>query len=303
VYDAETPVPPAPMPPDVPVWAPAVAMNVLPPDTAGPQRRSWLPIAAVGAVLAVLAVAAFVVLGGPSGPSAADAATIVRATSNRAASLGSSSVAIDMTMSVQGHSIHATGSGAFDYRRRTGSLSLTMPGVGQMQEVVTRHALYMRLPDGLAGALGANRPWMKLRFSAMKAAGVDMSKLMSSNPNGDPTAMLRMLSRVQAVQQDGTEDVRGVHTTRYSVDATMLDMMRAEGLGSAVDSMKMPPGFATSHIHIVVSVDKAGVPRRMRMSMDLAGQGSMTMSMDLFDFGAPVDVTVPPASIVTDITR
>ena len=62
MYDAETPVPPAPMPPDVPVWAPAVAMNVLPPDTAGPQRRSWLPIAAVGAVLAVLAVAAFVVL-------------------------------------------------------------------------------------------------------------------------------------------------------------------------------------------------------------------------------------------------
>src|SRR3954454_24102242 len=143
-----------------------------------------------------------------------------------------------------------------------------MPTVGQMQEVVTLHALYMRLPYGLAGALGANRPWMKLRFSAIKAAGVDMSKLMSSNPSGDPTAMLRMLSSVQAVQQDGTEDVRGVHTTRYAVSATMLDMMRAEGLTGAIDSTKLPPGFADSRIHMVVSVDNFGLPRRMRMSMD-----------------------------------
>src|SRR4051794_33424659 len=99
------------MPPDGRAWPPAGALNVLPPDTGGSRPRSWLPIAAVGAVLSVLAVAAVVVLGGPSGPSPADAATIVRATSNRAASLGSSSVAIDMTMSVPGHSIHSTGPG------------------------------------------------------------------------------------------------------------------------------------------------------------------------------------------------
>jgi hypothetical protein len=288
---------------EAPVWPPPGSLNVLPLQAEAPRRRPWLPIAAVGAVLSVLAVVAFVLLGGPSGPSAADAATIVRATSHRAASVGSSNVSIDMTMSVEGHSIHATGTGGFDYRRRTGSFSLTMPEVGQMQEVVTPRALYMRLPDRLLGALGTDRPWMKVRFSAMKAAGVDMSKLMNANPGGDPTAMLRMLSNVQAVQQDGTEDVRGVHTTRYAVSATMLDMMRAEGLTGAIDSMKLPPGFADSRINMVVSVDKSGLPRRMRMSMDLAGMGSMTMTMELFDFGAPIDVTIPPPSIVTDISR
>lgn len=267
-----------------------------------PSRRNWLPVAAFGAVLAVIAVVAFVVLGGPSGPASADAATIVRATSSRAASVGSSNISIDMTMSVAGHTVHATGAGGFDYRHRTGSFSLTMPGVGNMQEVVTKRAMYIRMPDALAGALGG-RPWMELRFSAMKSAGVDMSKLMSANPSGDPASMLRMLSKVQNVKQDGTENVRGVATTRYAVDATMLDMMRAQGVGNSIDLSKMPPGFADSRLHMVVSVDKTGLPRRMRMSMDLAGMGSLDMTMDLFDFGAPIGVTVPPKSIVTDISR
>ena len=277
-------------------------MNVLPLAPPAPTGRPWLPVAAVGVVLAVLAVVAFVVLGGPSGPASADAATIVRATSNRAASVGSSSLSMDMTISVSGHTIHATGVGGFDYRHRTGSFSLTMPGIGSMEEVVTKRAMYIRMPDALAGELGG-RPWMELRFSAMKSAGVDMSKLMSANPGGDPVTMLRILSNVRNVQQDGTEDVRGVHTNRYSVDATMRDMMRAEGLGQSVDLSKMPPGFADSRLHMVVSVDKTGLPRRMRVSMDLAGMGSMDMTMDLFDFGARIDVTVPPKSIVTDISR
>ncbi len=306
--DDESSVPPAPTgsaaPPDVTSWAPATPVTVLPAGVAAAARprRGWLAIPAAGAAVVVVAAVALVWLGGPSG-SKADAATIVRAASQRAAAVGSSSVSIDMKMTVQGHTIDATGSGAFDYRRRIGDMSISMPGVGDMQEVITKKAFFMRLPDGLGAALGANRPWMEMRFSTLKAAsGVDISKLMNANPTGDPTSMLRVLSQAQVVHVDGSENVRGVSTTRYSVTATMGQLLRAEGLTSAVDMSKQPAGLADQQIHFVVSVDKQGLPRRLTMSTDLAGMGTMDMTMDMFDFGAPVHVVVPPKSIVTDIS-
>jgi hypothetical protein len=182
-------------------------------------------------------------------------------------------------------------------------MSLTMPRFGQMQEVVTRKAIYMRLPDALRGALGTSRPWLEMRFASLKSSGVDMAKLMNTNPTGDPSSMLRMLSSVQSVHTDGSETVRGVKTTRYSVTTTIRDLLRAEGLSASVDMSKQPADMANTPMHLVVSVDKQGLPRRMTMAMDMSGMGSLTLTMDMFDFGAPVHMTIPPASIVTDISK
>jgi hypothetical protein len=83
----------------------------------------------------------------------------------------------------------------------------------------------------------------------------------------------------------------------------MADMLRAEGMTGAVDLSKLPSGLAQSQIHLDVWVDKNGLARRMSMAMNMALYGSMTMTMDLYDFGKPVTVSVPPASIVTDISQ
>lgn len=304
MYDDESSVLPAPVPPDMSSWAPAVPFNVLPAGSAAPaRRRGWLPFAGTGSAVVALAAGALVWLGGSSS-STADAATIVRAASERAASVGSSSVAIDMKMTVQGHTVDATGGGAFDYRRGVGYIALNMGGVGNLQEVVTKKAFYMRFPDAMRAALGTSRPWIEMRFSTLKAAsGVDLSKLMNANPTGDPSSMLRVLSKAQVVHQDGTETVLGVPTTRYSVTGTLQDLLRAEGLASAVDMSKQPAGTANEPIHFVISVDKQGLPRRLTMTTDLAGMGSMTMSMNMFDFGKAVHVVIPPKSIVMDISK
>lgn len=283
-------------------WAPAAPVSILPPVAAAPSRRGWLPIA--GAVTAVVALAAvaLVVLGGSSG-SKADAATIVRAASQQATSVGSSSLAMDMKITVSGHTVHATGVGSFDFRRGVGSISMDMAGMGQLQEVVTRKGIYMRLPDALRGALGANRPWIEMRFSAMKSSGVDMAKLMNANPTGDPSSMLRVLAKATTVHEDGSETVRGISTTRYSVTTTIQDLLRAEGLAGSVDLSKAPAGMASQPLHFVVCVDKQGLPRRVIMDMDMAGMGTMTLTMDMFDYGAPVHIVIPPKSIVTDVSK
>ena len=108
--------------------------------------------------------------------------------------------------------------------------------------------------------------------------------------------------------------IRGVDTTHYQAT---LD------LGKAIDRAEVPPalrekleqlltpqGADAPKLPADVWVDGDGLVRRIRLHLDLgsflgaAGNGdsaaapSMTVSMDLYDFGAPVNVVAPPADQV-----
>ena len=286
-----------------------MTFTVLPeaPQTRTPRRRSWLPAVSAVAVLAAVG-GGYVALGGKgstTGTSYVNAAAIVHGTSARAAQVGTSSLDLTMTMTVDGHDVTATGDGAFDYRKHRGRIDLNMAGIGEMQEVVTRHAIYMRMPDAMAGALATatgGKPWLEIRFSALKSAGLDMNKLLNSNPTTDPASMLKMLGTSTEIKQTGTETIDGTPTTRYSATSTVGDLLRAEGMSHVVDTSALPAEMSSSQIHFDVWVDHTGLPRRLTMTMDLAGMGTMSMTMHFYGFGDPVTVIVPPKSIVADMS-
>ena len=283
---------------------PPVDYNVLP--AVQPSRsRPWLPVASAAAVLAVVAAALLLVVGGSSGGSSlVDAATLVHAASDKATRAGSSDVELTMTVKAAGHTVTATGGGSFDYRRRLGQMHIDMAGFGQMQEIMTPTALYMRLPDNMSGALGSSgRPWLMMRFSEFKAFGVDYAKLMNQGSGSDPSSMLRVLGRATQIHRAGNATVNGVPTTKYTASASFLDLVRAEGMGSAVDLSKMPAGTADSKLDFAVWLDKAGLPRQMQIKMGGAAfaGGSMDMTMTFLHYGTAVSVTAPPASVVTDM--
>jgi hypothetical protein len=288
---------------DAPLPQP-VDNNVLP--AADPSRsRPWLPVASAAAVLAVVAAALFLVVGGSSGGSSlVDAATLVHAASGKAAQAGSSDVELTMTVKAAGHTVNATGGGSFDYRRRLGQMHIDMAGFGQMQEITTPTAMYMRLPDSMSGVLGtSSRPWLMMRYSEFKNFGVDYAKLMNQGSGSDPSSMLRVLGRATQIHRAGTAIVDGLRTTKYTGSASFLDLIRAEGMDSAVDLSKLPTGTANSTLDFAVWLDKAGLPRRMQMKMNgpaLQG-GSLDMTMTFLHYGTTVSVTAPPASVVTDM--
>lgn len=276
--------------------------TVLP--VAEPERsRSWLPAASAVAVLAIVAAVLFVAIGrGSGGASLVDAATLVHAASGKAANAGSSDVELTMTIRASGRTVTATGGGSFDYRHRTGQMHLDMAGFGTMQEVMTPAALYMRMPDSMTGALGTStRPWLMIRFADFKRFGVDYAKLM--NQGSDPSSMLRMLGQATAIHRAGTATVDGVRTTKYTGSGSFLDLIRAEGMQSAVDLSKMPAGMADTKLSFAVWLDKTGLPRRLQMTMGggaFAG-GAMDMTMTFLHYGTAVTVTVPPADLVTNM--
>lgn len=279
--------------------------DVLPQLRAGRDRRPWLPAASAAAVVAAVAAALLLVVGAPfSGGSRAEAATVVRGASGRAAAVGSSDVQLQMTMKMAGITVTATGSGSFDYRHRIGQMQLSMNGLGQMQEIVTPTAIYMRMPDGMPGTSAiSSRPWLMLRFADFKARGADLGKLMTQGGNEDPTSMLRVLSRASSVHRAGTATIDGVQTRHYTATVGFLDLVRAQGLESSVDVAQLPPAMSSTALHMDIWIDKSGLPRRMGMDMSggaFAG-ASVHLVMTFLNFGTRVTVVPPPPSIVTDM--
>jgi len=142
-----------------------------------------------------------------------------------------------------------------------------------------------------------------IRFADFKRFGVDYAKLMNQGSGSDPSSMLRMLGQATAIHRAGTATVDGVRTTKYVGSGSFLDLIRAQGMQSAVDLSKLPPGMADTKLSFAVWLEKSGLPRQMQMTMGggaFAG-GSMDMTMEFLHYGTPVSVTVPPSDLVTNM--
>jgi hypothetical protein len=132
---------------------------------------------------------------------------------------------------------------------------------------------------------------------------VDYAKLMNQGSGSDPSSMLRMLASAGGIRRTGSATIDGVHTTEYSASGTMLDLVKAQGMESAIDLSKLPAEMGKTVVHYDVWLDKTGLPRRMTMKMSGGAfeGGGMDMTMDFLHYGTAVSVTVPPASLVTDM--
>ena len=178
---------------------------------------------------------------------------------------------------------------------------------------------YMKLPASLGGLLGGSggEQWMSLSIPKGGAAGAGA---FSGVDQSDPTQFLAALQKISDdVTEVGKATVRGVETTQYHAT---LD------LGKSVDNADLPPalrdkvkGFLGNApaIPVDVFVDSDGRVRRMTMTMDLGsfmagvsgasgatGIGelpTMNVTVDFYDFGAPVHVEAPPADQIIKMPK
>lgn len=131
-------------------------------------------------------------------------------------------------------------------------------------------ALYARF-SGLAGLLPGlatgGRDWLRVDLGA---DGEALGEYLDLG-GGDPTRLLETLEAAGAFDEVGSERVRGVETTRYR--------------GTV----------ASSRVDVWVAVD--GLVRRVAVS---DGEGT-DVRLELFDFGADVEIERPPADEVAEL--
>jgi LppX/LprAFG-like lipoprotein len=263
-------------------------------------RRS-LPIFLVAAVLAFLAAGC-----GGGGALALDP---VASAATKTQQAGTYAFDLALRMQVAGKQLSLTGSGRADDTANTMQLTMdlqsllpsSLTGNGTTADLVLANdVMYMRIPF-LAGRLPAGKTWLKLDLSSLAHAGGGLGSLGQT----DPQQYLQQLLASSKTQKVGTDTIQGEQMTHYTTTVDPASKLDAVPPSERAKVRQALTRLGMHAVPVDVWVDSQGLLRRLTVSLDFgkALQGaSMTMTLDLHDFGTPVDIKAPSADQVFDAT-
>jgi hypothetical protein len=211
-------------------------------------------------------------------------------------------------------------SGAFD--NATGAFSFTMDLSGiaaaageeipaefgdlfsEMEIRTIGDVAYMRFPF-FSAFLGVETEWIKIPADeAGSAAGGFSGGVSPANPTGSLDAFRDADAKVSEL---GREEVRGVETTRYLV---LIDMEQLLANATPEERAELeaqgPLPFDELPLQLWIGDDDLIYRYVMDISGDSVdaapGEGfeRMTMTFDIYDYGATIEIEEPPAADVTD---
>ena len=260
-----------------------------------PSRRSgrfaWLGAAAIAA--AVAAVLVVVLTSGNSTPSLGSN-TIARAASVTSGAPGYRfSLTLGVTAAGQSISVQAAGS-ATD--RPQQELSMTMTSGGEAIQAVEAPPWEY---------VSVNGTWYKINRDVVQQTIGDGGVTPAGS---DPSQLLAFLGATGTVTTVGSAQIGGVATTHYHA-VTYLDRYAAtvpaserQAASAAMATLQQETGVTT--LPIDVWIDAQHRVRQIVISLSgicpQAGSASVTITMDLFDYGPQPTPAIP--SDATDLT-
>ncbi|MCW2693965.1 MAG: hypothetical protein JWM67_2569 [Mycobacterium sp.] len=259
-------------------------------------------------LLATAAVGAAACGGGSSSSAAGSAATGQQAallTKAAAATSAAGSAKLSLTSgSAAGSAVTATGSGVEDFARKAADLTLNLTGAaqGQLEVREVNGIAYLKLPSQLGGAIGGGKPWLSIDPSKI-GAGSALSGL--SSLADDPTQSFALLnSASDSVTKVGSESVHGQPSTHYKATIN-LDKAAAADPQLSASATQLKQTLGTANLPVDVWIDDKGRITRFAEATSPAGSTAaptVSVSVDVYDYGTPVTVAAPPASDVADVT-
>lgn len=259
--------------------------------------RAGLTAAAIGCALATASCS-----GSADGVSvAADPVAAVRSAGIASMKIGTAQVATSVAMTAQGRTDQFSGTGAFDFARQLGSITLTVPpdvsAHSTLDEVITPTTLYMR-PSGQSGK------WVQVD-SAKLADGDLISAGYTS-----PILAFAMLGGAGAsggsVRYVGQDKVYAVPVAHYS---GTLNLAAAASAAPAPENAALSAAsrsFTKQAVPFDVYLDAKGRVLRFVAHFEFPasapqkGTVAITSSTDLYDLGKSVSVTAPAAADVLE---
>jgi hypothetical protein len=210
-----------------------------------------------------------------------------------------------MTLGDQG-TMRMQGGGAMDFAAKKAKLHFDVTSSrisGRFDEIIDGSVVYIHMPAGQ----GIPAKWIKMDLRLLaKQQGVAANGLWGAG--SDPAQMVDYLRGASSsIVRVGDAPVRGVGTTHYQVTIDFRKAVqnapaaRREALRQAFDLLERQVGKAS--IPLDVWIDADGLVRREQFSLPFAGDVSgmsMSVSFDMYDFGAAVEVAPPPASQTLD---
>jgi hypothetical protein len=157
--------------------------------------------------------------------------------------------------------------------------------------------------------LPAGKTWVKGDVKELAGAGGGDLDQFGSFAGTDPRDVFGMLKAVSgSIRSVGTEEIRGVETSHYmaTIDIAKLEKLvpaaQRESLGG-LDQAATQAGLTGIPIDIWIDGDQQ--VRKLTMEIETKQPGTTqtvkaSLEVELYDYGKPLDITLPPADQVVD---
>lgn len=221
---------------------------------------------------------------------------------------GTQSLKISVTVAVKstGMSVSYAATGAFDFAHSRGTLTLAAP-FGVTERYIAPKA-YIKLSSGIGPALPHGKTWIEVDSSRLPS-GAASSLGPFGAVAGNPKSLLTSLTAIASSERKlGTSTIRGVPVTGYqlNIDPAKVEARIPSAQRKSVGQLAQGLGKGT--LPVDVYVDGQNLLRRVQVAIGLPHSATgtlhlpaglrLTVTMDFYDFGVPVNVTAPPASQV-----
>lgn len=281
-----------------------------PPPTKRPKKR--LLVVGLAMVIIVAAVVVGVVSTNSTtnvpGAGVAPAAFVVSSTRDTLAQ-HSADVAITGTFSADGHTLPMTGSGLADFD--TNAFSATVAMTANSHSIVEKELVVGgKLLIGISYD-GSNVPLLLTGADWVDVPVPDQNSSTLGAGNVDPLTQLQMMEKKGAtVVPLGTSSVDGVTVSGFDVTPSLQEETQAiqgevtsgqltQSEANQILQEKGVIGNATLGLYF----DASGLMRRETVHIGGGTSGATgEVDMDFQNYGAPVTITVPPASDIVSYT-
>jgi hypothetical protein len=145
---------------------------------------------------------------------------------------------------------------------------------------------------GMSTILQPGKSWLEVPI------GSSLAKSSELTSTGNPASFLLALTRKGLkITPIGTSRIDGVEAAGYDVKFPQDLSALGPGVGSLPSSIQQMFRGVTMHVWI----DASGLLRRMSMAIPESTLGTISLTMDMTDYGVPVKVSPPPASQVENL--
>jgi hypothetical protein len=284
-------------------------------------RSPWLGRALLGGSVAGWATIALAFSGVPAGAALKhqSATKLVRAAYTQTVDAKTAKLALTEAITQNTLPLQTTisGQGSVDFSTGNGALSFTSSRTGSFSDRFISPNLYIQLPSSDKAQLPAGKTWISLNLNTVAEAKLGASLAQLSSTSEESTQLLSYLQSVSStgVSPVGPTTIKKVATTEYkaTVDLTKVADQKIPAVQAAIKSLEAQ--LNATMLPVQVWLDTQGRVRQVSDQLQVsttpqssngttvpAVMGSISTTVDYYDFGTPVAVQAPPSSLVDDLT-
>jgi hypothetical protein len=202
---------------------------------------------------------------------------------------------------MMGQELTMKGSGVVATDGSTGTLTMSIPSVGEMQEIITPDGYYIDMGTLLGSELPDGKRWLFMSYDDLAGeSGVDLREPQQQNEQTSTQSLEYLQATTGDVEKVGEDTVAGRPATHYLTHLDYAKFAEEHMPDATAEQREQMAELGVVPIDVWINGDDEVV--KMSFDMDASSFGArgatMRMTMEITAFGEPIDVQAPPADEV-----